>query len=116
MNLQSKMILFLVLCISFTLLATELQASSGITAVQTAANVVKGYVNNTRSISRAIGGIVGCFGAIKIYNQWALGERKIVRPILAWGGAMLFLHIVPTFIMALFYGTSMAGDVRDPFE
>ena len=114
MNLQSRMVLFLILCISFTLLSSNLYASSGLTAVTSATNRIRAYVNNVRVLARALGGIIGCIGAIKIYHQWSLGDRKILRPILGWGGAMLFLHLAPTFILSLIYGGS--GIYKPVFE
>jgi hypothetical protein len=111
MNLQNRMVLFLILCVSFTLLSNNLYASSGISAVAQSAAKVKVYMTNVTVLARSIGGIVGCVGAIKIYTQWSLGDRKIIRPLLFWAGAMIFLHVGPPFLLQLFYGNSL---IKDP--
>ena len=49
-----------------------------------------------------IGGIVGLIGGLRIYNKWTNGDQDINKEILGWGGAALFLILVPTFIGAFF--------------
>jgi hypothetical protein len=50
----------------------------------------------------AIGGIVGVIGGIRIYNKWTNGDQDINKELVGWGGAALFLTLVPNFIGAFF--------------
>lgn len=77
-------------------------ASTGSTAVTTASNTIKGYWPAITTLSKAIGGVVGVIGGIRIYNKWSNGDQDINKELLGWGGACLFLILAPTFIAAFF--------------
>jgi len=49
-----------------------------------------------------VGGIVGLIGGLRIYNKWQNGDQDVNKEILGWGGACLFLTIVPTFVGSFF--------------
>jgi len=49
-----------------------------------------------------VGGIVGLIGGLRIYNKWTNGDQDINKEILGWGGACLFLILVPIFVGAFF--------------
>ena len=77
-------------------------ASTGSTAVSTAATTIKGYWPAITTLSKSIGGVVGVIGGIRIYNKWSNGDQDINKELLGWGGACLFLILAPTFVGAFF--------------
>jgi len=79
-----------------------LAGGTGSTAVTTAANTIKGYWPAITTLSKAIGGVVGVIGGIRIYNKWSNGDNDINKELLGWGGSCLFLILAPTFIGAFF--------------
>ncbi|WP_419871032.1 DUF4134 domain-containing protein [Chryseobacterium sp. CT-SW4] len=93
-----------VLCLIALFGTTSLMfaAGTGSTAVTTAANSIKGYWPAITTLSKAIGGVVGVIGGIRIYNKWSNGDQDINKELLGWGGSCLFLILAPTFISAFF--------------
>lgn len=71
-------------------------------AITEAANSIKEYWAPLRNLIMMIGGIVGLIGGLRIYNKWTNGDQDINKEILGWGGACLFLILVPVFIGAFF--------------
>nr|DAC75594.1 TPA_exp: conjugative transposon protein TraE [Elizabethkingia anophelis]DAC75677.1 TPA_exp: conjugative transposon protein TraE [Elizabethkingia anophelis]DAC76058.1 TPA_exp: conjugative transposon protein TraE [Elizabethkingia anophelis]DAC76121.1 TPA_exp: conjugative transposon protein TraE [Elizabethkingia anophelis]DAC76300.1 TPA_exp: conjugative transposon protein TraE [Elizabethkingia anophelis] len=50
----------------------------------------------------AVGGVVGLIGGVRIYNKWSNGDQDINKEVVGWGGACLFLIIVPQFVSSFF--------------
>ncbi|GIJ95374.1 transposase [Capnocytophaga stomatis] len=71
-------------------------------AITDAANSIKEYWLPLKTLIMMIGGIVGLIGGLRIYNKWTNGDQDINKEILGWGGACLFLILVPVFIGAFF--------------
>lgn len=87
----------MILCIS------QVSAQSGgSAALGAAATTISGYINDLGLLIYAIGAIVGTVGGIRIYNKWTNGDQDINKEIVGWGGACIFLLLVPTFIAAIF--------------
>lgn len=82
--------------------STLVFASTGSTAVTSAANDIKGYWPAISTLGKGIGGLVGIIGGIRIYNKWSNGDQDINKELLGWGGACLFLVLAPTFVTAFF--------------
>ena len=76
--------------------------SGGSAALGAAATTISGYITDLGLLIYAIGAIVGTVGGIRIYNKWTNGDQDINKEIVGWGGACVFLLIVPTFIAAMF--------------
>ena len=76
--------------------------SGGSAALGAAASTIKGYMTDLGLLIYAIGAIVGTVGGIRIYNKWTNGDQDINKEIVGWGGACVFLLLVPTFIAAIF--------------
>nr|WP_315126666.1 DUF4134 family protein [uncultured Capnocytophaga sp.] len=76
--------------------------AQGAGAITTAADSIKTYWGPLKTLIMMIGGIVGLIGGLRIYNKWTNGDQDINKEILGWGGACLFLILVPTFIGAFF--------------
>lgn len=79
-------------------------ALAGETAIGSAATDIKTkYFPMVKNLLMAIGGLVGLIGGIRIYNKWQNGDQDINKEILGWGGAAIFLVLVPTFVQAFFF-------------
>jgi hypothetical protein len=93
----------LLLLLLFTLFVanTDLFAQ-GQTAITDAVNKIKAYWGDLKTLIYVIGGVVGLIGGLRIYNKWTNGDQDINKEILGWGGACLFLILVPTFVGAFF--------------
>ena len=76
--------------------------SGGSAALGAAASTISGYMTDLGLLIYAIGAIVGTVGGIRIYNKWTNGDQDINKEIVGWGGACIFLLLVPTFIAAIF--------------
>ncbi len=87
---------------TFLLTTTVTFASTGSGAIQDAANTISGYVTSIKALIYAIGAVVGIIGGVRIYNKWVNGDQDINKEIVGWGGAAVFLIMVPTFIDAFF--------------
>jgi len=79
-----------------------LAQSGGSAALGAAATTISGYMSDLGLLIYAIGAIVGTVGGIRIYNKWTNGDQDINKEIVGWGGACIFLLLVPTFIAAIF--------------
>lgn len=90
------LLLFFGICVSAPSFA---QGGGAITA---AADSIKQYWGPLKNLIMMIGGIVGLIGGLRIYNKWTNGDQDINKEILGWGGACLFLILVPVFISAFF--------------
>lgn len=88
--------LFLIVCVSSPSFA------QGGAAITSAANTIKTYWNPVKVLINVIGAVVGLIGGLRIYNKWTNGDQDINKEILGWGGACLFLFLVPTFVSAFF--------------
>lgn len=76
--------------------------TGGAGAFTTAGNDVKAYWVPLKNFIQMVGGIVGLVGGLRIYNKWQNGDQDVNKEILGWGGACLFLTIVPTFVGSFF--------------
>ena len=91
----------LLLLLLLGVVATPMFAQ-GAGAITDAANSVKTYWGPLKTLIMMIGGIVGLIGGLRIYNKWTNGDQDINKEILGWGGACLFLILVPIFVGAFF--------------
>lgn len=90
----------LLLLLLLGVVATPMFAQ-GAGAITDAANSIKTYWG-PKTLIMMIGGIVGLIGGLRIYNKWTNGDQDINKEILGWGGACLFLILVPIFVGAFF--------------
>ena len=91
----------LLLVLLLGVVATPMFAQ-GAGAITDAANSIKTYWGPLKTLIMMIGGIVGLIGGLRIYNKWTNGDQDINKEILGWGGACLFLILVPIFVGAFF--------------
>jgi hypothetical protein len=73
-------------------------AQGGATAISNAANDIKDYWDPIKLILKAVGGLVGFIGGLRVYNKWTNGDQDVNKEILGYGGAMIFLIVVPEFV------------------
>lgn len=82
--------------------ATPLFAQGGASAISNAANDIKDYWDPIKLLLKAVGGLVGFIGGLRVYNKWTNGDQDVNKEILGYGGAMIFLIVVPEFVTAFF--------------
>lgn len=92
-----------VLTFALILLAvTPMLAQGGASAISNAASDIKDYWDPIKLILKAVGGLVGFIGGLRVYNKWTNGDQDVNKEILGYGGAMIFLLVVPEFVTAFF--------------
>ena len=84
------------------LAATPAFAQGGATAISNAASDIRDYGDPIKLILKAVGGVVGFIGGLRVYNKWTNGDQDVNKEILGYGGAMIFLIVVPEFVTAFF--------------
>lgn len=102
-NLKRYMAVKKILTAYMILLAvTPVFAQGGATAISNAANDIKDYWDPIKLILKAVGGLVGFIGGLRVYNKWTNGDQDVNKEILGYGGAMIFLIVVPEFVTSFF--------------
>ncbi len=92
-----------VLTLALTIMAiTPAFAQGGATAISNAASDITDYWDPVKLILKAVGGLVGFIGGLRVYNKWTNGDQDVNKEILGYGGAMIFLIVVPEFVTAFF--------------
>ena len=92
-----------ILSLALLLLAiTPAFAQGGATAISNAASDIRDYWDPVKLILKAVGGLVGFIGGLRVYNKWTNGDQDVNKEILGYGGAMIFLIVVPEFVTAFF--------------
>lgn len=81
---------------------TPIFAQGGATAISNAAGDIRDYWDPIKLILKAVGGLVGFIGGLRVYNKWTNGDQDVNKEILGYGGAMIFLIVVPEFVTAFF--------------
>lgn len=90
------------LLIAVSMSAQQQGALAAAESLGTAATSIKSYATPVQNICFAIGGVVGLIGGIRIYNKWNSGDQDINKELVSYGGAMLFLVLVPSIVMGFF--------------
>lgn len=98
-NVTQKKMLTLALMM---LAMSPMFAQGGATAISNAASDIKDYWDPIKLILKAVGGLVGFIGGLRVYNKWTNGDQDVNKEILGYGGAMIFLIVVPEFVTAFF--------------
>ena len=101
-GVKRERVLILALLLLSTSPAFAQAGGGGAGAFTTAGNEIKKYWTPLKTFIQFVGGIVGLIGGLRIYNKWQNGDRDVNKEILGWGGACLFLTIVPTFVGSFF--------------
>ncbi|MBW8323679.1 MAG: DUF4134 domain-containing protein [Prolixibacteraceae bacterium] len=92
-----------ILCFCVFALFAEVVLADGLqSGISAATSQLKGYVDSIITLVMVIGGIVGIVGGIRIYTKWSHGDHDINKELMSWGGAAIFLVLVPIVIKAVF--------------
>jgi len=97
-QMMKKVFTAFILLLAFT----PALAQGGATAISNAADDIKDYWDPIKLILKAVGGLVGFIGGLRVYNKWTNGDQDVNKEILGYGGAMIFLIVVPEFVTAFF--------------
>ncbi|RYE24108.1 MAG: DUF4134 domain-containing protein [Sphingobacteriaceae bacterium] len=76
--------------------------NGGAGAITQATSDIEAYVEPVGNLIQVIGAVVGIIGGIRIYNKWTNGDQDVNKELVGWGGACVFLILVPTIIKAFF--------------
>lgn len=90
------------LSVAFLLVANATFAQTGAGAISQATSEITSYAAPVGLLIQAVGAVVGIVGGIRIYNKWNNGDQDVNKELIGWGGACVFLMLVPTFITAFF--------------
>lgn len=102
-NRFNKKMLGRVLTVALVLFAlTPVLAQGGASAISNANTEIRKYWDPIKLLIQGIGGVVGLIGGLRIYNKWTNGDQDINKEVVGWGGACLFLIIVPQFVNSFF--------------
>ena len=101
-NRFNKKMLGRVLTVALVLFALTPVLAQGATAISNANTEIRKYWDPIKLLIQGIGGIVGLIGGLRIYNKWTNGDQDINKEVVGWGGACLFLIIVPQFVNSFF--------------
>lgn len=77
-------------------------AQGGAGAITQASTEIEGYIEPIGQLIQVIGAVVGIVGGVRIYNKWNNGDNDVNKELIGWGGACIFLLLVPTIITAFF--------------
>ena len=101
-NRFNKKMLGRVLTVALVLFALTPVLAQGAAAISNANTEIRKYWDPIKLLIQGIGGVVGLIGGLRIYNKWTNGDQDINKEIVGWGGACLFLIIVPQFVNSFF--------------
>lgn len=90
------------LAIALLLVANATFAQGGQTAISDATTEIADYLDVVGPLIQAIGAVVGVIGGLRIYNKWTSGDQDVNKELVSWGGACIFLVLVPTVIEGFF--------------
>jgi predicted transporter len=89
------------LALAMVLSATVASAQGAATITQATSDIQE-YIEPVGLLIQGVGAIVGIVGGIRIYNKWNNGDNDVNKELIGWGGACVFLLLVPTFVTAFF--------------
>ena len=101
-NRFNKKMLGRVLTVALVLFALTPVLAQGAAAISNANTEIRKYWDPIKLLIQGIGGVVGLIGGLRIYNKWTNSDQDINKEVVGWGGACLFLIIVPQFVNSFF--------------
>ena len=82
-------------------LLMSVDANAQLAGIEDAAGTIKKSYPTVKTLIYAVAGITGLVGGVRIYNKWTNGDQDINKEIVGWGGAALFISLVPTVVGAV---------------
>lgn len=101
-NLKKKNWLAVAIIMLISSVSFAQNPGAGAAGVDDAVTEILDYFPIIINLCYAIGGIVGLIGGIRIFNKWNSGDQDINKELIGYGGAMLFLVLVPNVVAAFF--------------
>jgi hypothetical protein len=78
------------------------QAGGGAAGLGAAETEIRTMFDPASKLILAIGAVVGLIGGIRCYIKWNTGDQDVLKSVMGWGGACLFLVVVALVIKAFF--------------
>jgi len=98
-----QIVRFIILsCLLLSTTSVFSQENSFAKGIDDATKTMKGFWAPLKNLVMIIGGIAGLVGGLRIYNKWSNGDPDINKELLFWGGACLFLILLPSILSAMF--------------
>lgn len=98
----------IILTVYSLFLSTVLFAAGGTTgtgtALNTAADEIKGYFDTAVNIFYAVCAIMGLIGAFKVYSKWSSGDPDTTKTAAGWFGGLIFAALAVTVLRSVFVG------------
>ena len=89
--------------ISLTLFVLNVLAQGGGAAgLGAAEGEIRTMFDTASKLILAIGAVVGLIGGIRCYIKWNTGDQDVMKSVMGWGGACIFLVVVALVIRAFF--------------
>jgi len=82
--------------------AAAFAQGKGTAGLQAADSEIRTYFEPASNLILAIGAIVGLIGGIRCYIKWNTGDQDVMKSVMGWGGACIFLVVVALVIKAFF--------------
>ena len=74
----------------------------GAAGLDAAASQIAGMFDSASNLILAIGAVVGLIGGARCYIKWNTGDQDVMKAVMGWGGACIFLVVVALVIRAFF--------------
>jgi hypothetical protein len=79
-----------------------LAQGGGAAGLGAAEGEIKTMFDPASKLILAIGAVVGLIGGIRCYIKWNTGDQDVMKSVMGWGGACIFLVVVALVIKAFF--------------
>jgi len=99
-----KLSLFLIGIVlsAFKTVTVFAQGGGGAAGLESANQQIRGFYEPASNLILAVGAIVGLIGGVRCYIKWNTGDQDVMKSVMGWGGACVFLVIVGVVIKAFF--------------
>jgi hypothetical protein len=85
-----------------TIVLAYAQAGGGASGIEAAEGEIRQMFVPASRLILAIGAVVGLIGGVRCYIKWNTGDQDVMKSVMGWGGACIFLVIVALVIEAFF--------------
>jgi hypothetical protein len=74
----------------------------GVAGISAADTEIRQYIDPAGNLILAIGAVVGIIGGVRVYIKWNTGDQDVMKSVMGWGSACIFLVLVALVIKAFF--------------
>lgn len=75
---------------------------NGLAGITEATDMITSYFDPVTKLIYGIGALVGCVGAVKVYNKFSAGDPDTAKTASSWFGACIFLIVAATILRSFF--------------